>query len=572
MESTKYYLGLDVGGTNMVAGVVDENHQIIAKESIPTQAGRTIEEITTDMAEVSKKAVLKAGLQMEDISSWGIGMPSYVNPKTNLLVHANCFGWKNVPIYDYLKKHISLPTYIANDANCATYGEVLAGSASQYTDAIMLTLGTGVGGGIIMGKKIYSGSDNMGAELGHTKLVYNGERCTCGQKGCLEAYCSSTALIRIMKETLQKNKDTLIWKLCGEDENKVNGEILFEAARQGDSLAKQIVDDYISRLAAGISTFITIFRPQVIILGGGIAHAGDLLLKPLNEKLHTCTFAAEEIGIPQVIRAELGNDAGIIRRRAFRENDVTKKNMKANKKELLDSFKGGLIVSCQVQHDDPTFSIDFVVKMAKAAQWGGAVGIRANDPEQIKAIKKEVDLPVIGLWKIWHDDTDVFITPTLEAAKAVWEAGAEIIALDCTSQITHEGCPAYELLPIVKKEIPEAIIFADVSNYEEAVRAVEMGADIVGPTLYGYTEATKHIEQPDLREFARMCRDFKDKAYVIMEGHIYSPEDAMKCIFLGAHSVVVGSAITRPHLITKRFTDLLTGYQNNWREAERSKH
>ena len=544
MESTKYYLGLDVGGTNMVAGVVDENHQIIAKESIPTQAGRTIEEITTDMAEVSKKAVLKAGLQMEDISSWGIGMPSYVNPKTNLLVHANCFGWKNVPIYDYLKKHISLPTYIANDANCATYGEVLAGSASQYTDAIMLTLGTGVGGGIIMGKKIYSGSDNMGAELGHTKLVYNGERCTCGQKGCLEAYCSSTALIRIMKETLQKNKDTLIWKLCGEDENKVNGEILFEAAKQGDSLAKQIVDDYISRLAAGISTFITIFRPQVIILGGGIAHAGDLLLKPLNEKLHTCTFAAEE-------------------------NDVTKKNMKTNKKELLDSFKGGLIVSCQVQHDDPTFSVDFVVKMAKAAQWGGAVGIRANDPEQIKAIKKEVDLPVIGLWKIWHDDTDVFITPTLEAAKAVWEAGAEIIALDCTSQITHEGRPAYELLPILKKEIPEAIIFADVSNYEEAVRAVEMGAYIVGPTLYGYTEATKHIEQP---EFARMCRDFKGKAYVIMEGHIYSPEDAMKCIFLGAHSVVVGSAITRPHLITKRFTDLLTGYQNNWREAERSKH
>mgnify|MGYP000087349553 FL=1 len=113
--------------------------------------------------------------------------------------------------------------------------------------------------------------------------------------------------------------------------------------------------------------------------------------------------------------------------------------MKTNKKELLDSFKGGLIVSCQVQHDDPTFSVDFVVKMAKAAQWGGAVGIRANDPEQIKAIKKEVDLPVIGLWKIWHDDTDVFITPTLEAAKAVWEAGAEIIALDCTSQITHEA-------------------------------------------------------------------------------------------------------------------------------------
>lgn len=248
------------------------------------------------------------------------------------------------------------------------------------------------------------------------------------------------------------------------------------------------------------------------------------------------------------------------------------KAMRMNKKELLESMKGGLIVSCQVQHDDPVYSEDFVLKMAKAAQWAGAVGIRANSPEQIKLIKDNVDLPMIGLWKIWHDDTDVFITPTLEAAKKVWEAGADVIALDCTAQITHEGKPAYELLPLVKKEIPEAVIFADVSNYEEAKRAVEMGADIVGPTLYGYTEETKHIEQPDLREFARMCRDFKDKAFMIMEGHIYTPEDAIKCLYLGADAVVVGSAITRPHLIAKRFVDLMSGLQSNWRDAERSKH
>ncbi|MGN0401702.1 MAG: N-acetylmannosamine-6-phosphate 2-epimerase [Acetatifactor sp.] len=246
--------------------------------------------------------------------------------------------------------------------------------------------------------------------------------------------------------------------------------------------------------------------------------------------------------------------------------------MTDKKREILESMKGGLIVSCQVQHDDPVYSMDFVVKMAKAAEWGGAVGIRANSPDQIAEIRKSVTLPIIGLYKIWHEDTDVFITPTLEAAKQVWEAGAEIIALDCTAQITHEGRPAYELLPIVKKEIPEAIIFADVSNYEEAKRAVELGADIVGPTLYGYTEETKHIEQPDLREFARMCRDFGNEVCMIMEGHVYTPEDAMKCLYLGAHSVVVGSAITRPHLITKRFVDLLSGYQNNWRDAERSKH
>lgn len=176
---------------------------------------------------------------------------------------------------------------------------------------------------------------------------------------------------------------------------------------------------------------------------------------------------------------------------------------------------------------------------------------------------------MIGLYKIWHDDTDVFITPTLEAAKQVWEAGAEIIALDCTDQIIHEGRPAWELLPTVKKEIPDALIFADVSNYDEAKRAVELGADIVGPTLYGYTEETKHIESPDLREFARMCRDFGDK---VMEGHIYSPEDAVKCLYLGADAVVVGSAITRPHLIAKRFTDLMSGLQSNWRDAEKAKH
>lgn len=237
----------------------------------------------------------------------------------------------------------------------------------------------------------------------------------------------------------------------------------------------------------------------------------------------------------------------------------------------MDSFKNGLIVSCQVQHDDPIYSEEMPALMARAAQWGGAVGIRANTPEQIRAVKAAVDLPVIGLYKQWEPGTDVFITPNLEAAREVWEAGAEIIALDCTAQKIHGRC-AYELLPEVKKAIPEAIIFADVSNYDEAVRAVELGADIVGPTLYGYTAETKEIEGPDLRAFARMCRDLGGRTYIIMEGHIYTPEDAMKCLYLGAHAVVVGSAITRPHYITKRFTDLISGYQNDWRSEERRAH
>lgn len=240
--------------------------------------------------------------------------------------------------------------------------------------------------------------------------------------------------------------------------------------------------------------------------------------------------------------------------------------------KLLEQFKNGLIVSCQVQKDDPIYTEDIVVKMAEAAQWAGAAGIRANMPEQIAAIRKAVSLPIIGLYKIWKDNTDVFITPTLEAAREVWDAGADIIALDCTSQLNAEGRPAWELLPRIQKEIPDALTFADVSTYEEAARAVSLGADIVGPTLYGYTKDTAHIEQPDLREFARMCRDFGDKTCMIMEGHIYSPEDAIKCLYLGAYAVVVGSAITRPHLTAKRFVDLMSGYRDNWREAERKKH
>lgn len=241
------------------------------------------------------------------------------------------------------------------------------------------------------------------------------------------------------------------------------------------------------------------------------------------------------------------------------------------KREILDSLGGGLIVSCQVQKDDPIYTDEIVVKLAQAAQWGGAVGIRANSPEQIRNIKSAVKLPIIGLYKQWQDGTDVFITPTLDAAKEVYAAGAEIVALDCTFQEIN-GRKACDLLPIVKKELPSAIIFADVSTYAEAEYAIKMGADIVGPTLYGYTAATKNIEYPDLREFARMCRDFGDEAYMIMEGHIYTPEDAIKCLYLGAHSVVVGSAITRPHLITRRFTDLISGYQNNWREEEVRSH
>ena len=308
----KYYLGLDVGGTNLAAGVVDEEYHLISKLSIPTSAGRSIEEITADMAKVSKAVIQKAGLSIEAFEAWGIGMPSYVNPNTNLLVHANCFGWKNIPIYRYLDDKLPLRVLIENDANCAALGETLAGAAREEENIIMLTLGTGVGGGVIIEKKIYCGADMMGAELGHAKLVYNGIPCTCGQKGCVEAYCSATALIRQTKEAALKNKTSALWELCQGNIDNIEGKTLFDAVKLSDTAAKQVLDQYADYLSSAISTYITLFRPDKIILGGGIAEAGDLLIEPVQERLVSNTFAGAEIGVPQIMKAKLGNDAGII--------------------------------------------------------------------------------------------------------------------------------------------------------------------------------------------------------------------------------------------------------------------
>ncbi|MGB4984585.1 MAG: N-acetylmannosamine-6-phosphate 2-epimerase [Erysipelotrichaceae bacterium] len=245
--------------------------------------------------------------------------------------------------------------------------------------------------------------------------------------------------------------------------------------------------------------------------------------------------------------------------------------MNKEQKALIESMKG-LIVSCQTQPDDPIHQdgISTVVMMANAAKWGHASGLRANTPAQIKAIKANNDLPVIGLYKIWNDNTDVFITPTIQSAREVVEAGADILAIDCTFQINSEGNRACELIKQVKKEMPNVLIFADVSNLEEAIYAKENGADIVAPTLYGYTKETNKENlnwwdvKPNfdlLESIVKNCAD--ENCYVMMEGHVNTEEEAVKCIALGAHSVVVGSAITRPHTITDRFNSAIQRFYSS---------
>lgn len=305
----QYRIGIDLGGTTIKAGVVDETHRIICSHQQPTVEGFEI--VVADMAETARFAAEKAGLEWDDFSSVGVGSPGFVNPHTGLLVLSSNTNWRNMPLKQELQKHIPLPIFIENDANCAVIGEMIAGAAKGYRHVLMLTLGTGVGGGLIIDGHLFSGGDSMGTELSHTPLIAGGEQCTCGQKGCLEAYASVTALIRQTKEAMKESPETLMHSHV-EKYGDVSGRTAFDCAREGDAVAMRVVDQYCTYLANGIGGFITIFRPELVLLGGGLSDAGDTLLEPVRRKIEKYVFAGDIIGVPLIERAALGNDAGTI--------------------------------------------------------------------------------------------------------------------------------------------------------------------------------------------------------------------------------------------------------------------
>lgn len=304
-----YYIGIDLGGTNIAAGVVDENGKILAKDSTPTMAEREAEEIIADMAAVAKKVVADAGLEISDIKAIGVGCPGSVVNSTGTIAYANNIKMKNVPLADMLKSHINLPVNVENDANAAAFGEY-AINGRGAKDFVFITLGTGVGGGVIIDGKIYRGFNGTGAELGHTTLVHDGEACTCGKNGCWEAYASVTALIRQTKRAIEKEPDGLMAKLAKE-EGKVSGRTAFDAAKQGDSLAKEVVDTYIGYVADGIVSMVNLFQPERMVIGGGISKEGDYILNPIKEYVKKYDYN-KYLEKTQIEIATLYNDAGII--------------------------------------------------------------------------------------------------------------------------------------------------------------------------------------------------------------------------------------------------------------------
>ncbi len=307
----KYYVGIDLGGTNIVAGVVDEEYNIIAKASTKTNCPRPEKEIADDMAKMALQAVKNANLDISDIEWIGIGTPGIANSTTGIIERANNLGFVNTPMVKYISESIDKPVFIENDANAAAYGEYVAGAAKGAKNAVCITLGTGVGGGIIVDGKIYAGSNFAGAEIGHTVIEVDGAQCSCGRKGCFEAYSSATGLIRMSKAAMAQFPESIMNKMA-EEKGKVTARTSFDAMRAGDKPAKDVVDKYIKYLAAGITNTINIFQPDVLCIGGGVCNEGDPLLLPVKALVEKEDFASNSAKRTEIVIAKLGNDAGII--------------------------------------------------------------------------------------------------------------------------------------------------------------------------------------------------------------------------------------------------------------------
>ena len=305
------YIGIDLGGTNIAVGLVDEKGKILHKESVPTGASRHYSEIIRDMAQLAIKVVKDAGVDMADIKSVGIGSPGSCDDENGILIYANNINFYNVPMRAEMQKYIDKPIHINNDANVAALAEYyhLGGNMSCF---VAVTLGTGVGGGVIIDGKIFSGFNGAGAELGHMIIQDGGQYCTCGRYGCWEAYASATALIRQTRQELAVCQDSLMYKEVEGNLDKVSGKTAFSCARKGDASAKKVVDQYIHYVAVGIADLINIFQPQVLVIGGGVCKEGDYLLDPIKEYVKHNSYNKEGIPAPQLRIAELGNDAGII--------------------------------------------------------------------------------------------------------------------------------------------------------------------------------------------------------------------------------------------------------------------
>lgn len=305
-----YYIGIDVGGTFVKAGIVDENGNIVADGKIASECDKGGNKLAENAATLVMRLLEKSGISKDQIVGAGMGFPGFIDSKNGIVVYSNNVRLSDFPVVEIMQAKLGLKVKVANDANVAALGEKMFGAGKEYNDMVMITLGTGVGAGIIIDGKLFEGNRSAGAEIGHMLLVHGGEQCTCGRKGCFEAYSSATALIRDTKRAMQNHKDSLMWEIGSID--NVTGKTPFDYAKK-DKYAAEVVNNYIEMLGSALTDIANIFRPEAIVIGGGVCAQGDNLIVPLKKKIQSELFGAD-FGSPEVVLhvAELGNKAGLL--------------------------------------------------------------------------------------------------------------------------------------------------------------------------------------------------------------------------------------------------------------------
>lgn len=306
-----YYLGIDLGGTNIAAGVVDGECRLLAKARRKTEVPCSPEEICERLALTALDALNSAGLDLGDVPYVGVGAPGTVNRESGVLEFSNNLHFENLNLKKLLSKRLNKDVVLENDANAAAFGEYRAGALRGARSALAVTLGTGIGGGIILDGKIYSGCNFAGGEIGHTVIVAGGKSCTCGRRGCWEAYASATGLVSLTRDAMRAHPDSLLWKLA-ETADRVSGRTAFEAMRAGDRTGKEVVEQYLFYLSCGLVNCVNIFQPDILCIGGGISNEGESLLAPLRRAVAAENYARRSKVQTVLCRAQLGNDAGIL--------------------------------------------------------------------------------------------------------------------------------------------------------------------------------------------------------------------------------------------------------------------
>ncbi len=307
----KYFIGVELGVNNISAGLVDKNGKLIKRATAPTMKDRPYKEIMDDIAGLIKRVLDEEGVEARSVKYIGVGCPGISDVKTGVVLKSYTAGFSNLPIREELQKHFNLHVYVENDANCAALAESVSGAAEDIDHSILIRIGNGIGGGIIISNAIYSGFNNAGPEIGHMVIIMDGEQCTCGRKGCWEAYCSESALMKNVAKAAKENPDSLINKNIENDLSKITFTTFFEAFKSGDAVAKVVFNSYLDIFATGVTNIVNILMPQAVIIGGEIGKMGEYLLKPLRERVFAEVYT-REVELPEFKIAEMGSAAIII--------------------------------------------------------------------------------------------------------------------------------------------------------------------------------------------------------------------------------------------------------------------